>query len=47
MYVIKAGEAVNVVSIENRKLVLQLQAQSLDALGVLYDLHNKMVYRRY
>ena len=34
-----------VVSIENRKLVLQLQAKSLDALGVLYDLHSKMVYR--
>lgn len=29
----------------DRDLILQLQAGSLDALGILYDRHRKMVYR--
>ena len=29
----------------NREIILQLQAGSLDALGILYDRHNKLVYR--
>jgi RNA polymerase sigma-70 factor (ECF subfamily) len=32
-------------SVSTRELILQLQSGSLDALGKLYDNHNKMVYR--
>jgi RNA polymerase sigma-70 factor (ECF subfamily) len=34
-----------VATISTRHLILQLQDQSLEALGILYDRHNKMVYR--
>ena len=32
-------------TLSNRDVILQLQDGSLDALGILFDRHNKMVYR--